>query len=159
MTMAAIRATLKDWVKNSTWRWRRMYQALIPPMMNRVVSRQATYMWEPPEDHVGVEDGLAVAREDEAAVLQSPPAGVCIQELATMIQKTESDDPTTTMQVAKKWSFGRHPVPAEDHDAQETGLEHEGRQGLRAQDLAEEGALCRERAPSCCRRKTPGEVP
>ena len=44
--MAAIRATLKDRVKNSTWRRRSTYQALIPPMTKRLVSRQATYMWE-----------------------------------------------------------------------------------------------------------------
>jgi len=54
--------------------------------------------------------GLKIASRKSVTMMRPPsrvtPAGDCIQELATMIQNTERADPSTTMQVEKKWSFG-----------------------------------------------------
>ena len=74
-----------------------------------------------------------------------------------MIQKTESDEPTTTMQVAKKWSFGGtrfHPkimIPKKPASSMKAD------KGLRAQDLAEEGALRREGRPVVAEGKLQGK--
>ena len=39
-------------------------------------------------------------------LLKKPPRGVCIQELATMIQKAEREAPSATMEVAKRCTAG-----------------------------------------------------
>ena len=43
--------------------------------------------------------------DDKAPPSKTPPAGVCIHELATMIQKAERVAPKATMAVAKRWLF------------------------------------------------------
>ena len=51
--MAMTSATLREREKKSTWRLFRMYQALIPPIKNRVYSMQANHMWEVPQGMSG----------------------------------------------------------------------------------------------------------
>jgi len=46
------------------------------------------------------------ARAERPSPTILKPAGVCIQELATMIQTAEKCAPRATMQVAKKWRRG-----------------------------------------------------
>ncbi len=56
------------------------------------------------------------------------PVGVCIQLLALRIQKAEMNVPSATMQVAAKCRLAPDFLHAEQHDAEETRFQEEGRQ-------------------------------
>jgi len=88
----------------------------VPPAPHRSVSvstRPARFgCLEPPVSLRSAAEPPAVARraDQSGAFSSSPPrwkpAGVCIQELATMIQSAEKCAPSATRQVAKQCSFG-----------------------------------------------------
>ena len=74
--------------------------------------------------------------------------GVCIQQLAARIQKADMSVPAATISGGEEVQAAADAFHAEQHDAEEAGLEEEGRQHLVAHQGAEDGAgLVGEYAP------------
>ncbi len=100
--MAAMTAILNDLRKKSTCRPLRMYQALSPPTTKTDISMQASHMCETPQGMSGLNMAASLSVITKRPSMKTPPVGVCIQELATMIQKADSEEPRATMHVEKK---------------------------------------------------------
>ena len=109
-------------------------------MTNRVVSRQANHMWVTPQGISGLNSACQKLVQMKRPSCQEPPAGVCIQELATMIQKAERLAPRATIAGGEQMHPPGDPPPAEEHHPQEAGLQHEGQGRFKAQDIAEKTA-------------------
>ena len=135
---AATSIILKEVRKNSVCLPCNRYQALMPPMTKSEISRQAIHIWVIPQKASGFHIAAKVSVRIKRLLINSPPTGVCIQELAAIIQKADSEPPKATMQVAKRCMPGRDPFPAKSHDSQKSGLQHKGHRCLKAEQMAED---------------------
>src|SRR5271157_5652440 len=100
--MAAMTAHLKEARKKSLCRFLCRYHALSPPTTKTDISRAATHMWGTLHTMSGLKMACTWSVTTNFPLSKKPPAGVCIQELATTIQNAERDAPRATIDVAKR---------------------------------------------------------
>ena len=66
------------------------------------------------------------------------PSGVCIQELATMIQMAEKVEPEGDHEGGEEVRLLAHAVPAEDEQGEKAAFQEEGEDALGGQGAAED---------------------